>query len=137
MSGNGKARTANDKAGKRPTPSKSKLHNAAEEMESKAETEAMGAGVELATGMRGVSDMERARSVGRTLEVVGASDATRGADKLKAAEVAVVLSEITSRAGTLDLAEGAAALAASDDIGVQSAIVGALSEGDLATGMKL
>jgi len=37
----------------------------------------------------------------------------------------------------MDMAEGAVALAASEDIAVQSAIMGSLSREDLATGMKL
>jgi phage terminase small subunit len=53
------------------------------------------------------------------------------------ADRAAALSEVVATAGVVDVAEGAKLLAASDDIAVQSALVGAMSEEDLAIGMDL
>ena len=68
----------NSKTTKRATPSKSKMHDTAEEMEIAAEVEAIGAGAKMAAGAKHASDAERARTVGRTVEAMGASDITRG-----------------------------------------------------------
>src|SRR3954471_20861343 len=115
------ATTTNGKPSKRVSVSKSKLHDTADALETTAEIEAIGAGAEIAAGATDISDAEKVRKVGRTVEAVGASDLTRGVDKMKAAEVAAVLSEVANAAGNMDLAEATVALAASEDLAVQSA----------------
>jgi hypothetical protein len=53
------------------------------------------------------------------------------------ADRAAVLSEVVSAAGVTDVTEGADLLAASEDLAVQSALLGSVGEGDLAAAMDM
>lgn len=66
-----------------------------------------------------------------TRKLVEGESAQRSAQNLAAVSAAV------AEAGVADMAQGVALLAASDDIAVQSAILGELSEDDLDLGMEL
>jgi hypothetical protein len=67
----------------------------------------------------------------------GTRDLTRAQDEKVMSERMAVLSDVVTVAGVVDIAEGAEMLAASDDVGVMSALVGMMSVGDLEHGMGL
>ena len=60
-----------------------------------------------------------------------------GVDEMVVADRAAVLSDVVATAGVTDMAEGIDLLATSEDIEVQSALVGSMSEEDLDIGMRL
>jgi hypothetical protein len=93
--------------------------------------------IDFSMGAQTLGAAKAARQVGGVALAAGASEVTRGMDQVNNAVVLGALSDFAAEGAEGDLADGAAALAASEDIRVQSAIVSGLSAADLARGMEL
>jgi hypothetical protein len=88
----------------------------------------------------GLVDLAMAENLGDASQIMAAEAAskiTRGVDASIIASRAAALGRAVGEAGSADLAEGAAMLAASDDLDVQSALIGALGAEDLADAMSM
>jgi hypothetical protein len=113
------------------------------ELQVAAEVEALAANkaeeglIGFSIGAETLGAAKTARQIGGAALAVGASEVTRGATQLDNAAVLHAMSDYAAAGASGDLADGAAALAASEDIAVQSAIVDVLSAADLARGMEL
>ena len=117
--------------------SKTQMAETANAMETVAVTAAIAGQMEV---MDGAELMQEAGDMARTsaaLGMAGASDLTRAVDEKIVAERLGVLSDVVAGAGIVDVAEGAAILAESDDVNVMSALVGMMSEDSLDHGLEL
>ncbi len=88
----------------------------------------------------GLNKLEAARevgSLGRGAVAVGAAALTRGADEIAVAEGLSKISSVVAAAGIVDVAQGAELLEHSEDVEVQSELVGFLSESDLENSMGI
>src|SRR5512135_1625163 len=88
----------------------------------------------------GLNKLEAAREVGnlgRGALAVGAATATRGADEIAVAEGLSKISTVVAAAGIVDVAQGAELLEKSEDVEIQSEMVGFLSESDLEHAMGI
>jgi hypothetical protein len=122
---------------KKATTDKDEFQVSAAEVSSLAADKAEDGLIAFSAGAETLGAAKTVRQVGGAALVAGASEVTRGVDQINNAAVLGALSQFAAEGGEGDLADGAAALAASEDIQVQSAIVGVLSAADLARGMEL
>jgi hypothetical protein len=98
-----------------------------------------------ATAMAGLTDVDQAAATlgaaedTATLDAGGAGgvDLTREVDAENTAARRAQLAEVVADAGIVDVAEGAALLAVSDDIKAISGVVGLMSTEDLETGLEM
>jgi hypothetical protein len=122
---------------KRVSASKRQLQAAGKEAEAVAVVQAE---VGLAQAAEGVEKLQAAQVAGSISQVAlaaGSRDLTRAEDALNVSGALEQIAGIAAVAGSQDLADGAAALAASEDVAVQSLVVDTLAIGDLKHGMRL
>jgi hypothetical protein len=88
-------------------------------------------------GLVDIAMSENLGDASQMMAAAAASDITRGIDAGIVASRAAALSDAINDAGIADFGQGAAMLAASEDLDVQSALMGALGEEDMADAMSL
>jgi hypothetical protein len=124
-------------AAKKVTVGKRELQATANAVEDIAIQEGV---VGLDQAKQGLNKLEAAREVGtlgRGAIAVGAATLTRGADEIAVAEGLSKISDVVGAAGIVDVAQGAELLEHSEDVEVQSQMVGFLSEADLEHSMGI
>jgi hypothetical protein len=122
---------------KKISVSKTQLGRTADEMEYAAVTTALVGQQEVMDGAQRMQDAADLAKTSTVLAMSGAKDVTRAEDAQIIADRLDVLSDAVAVAGVVDVAEGAAILAESEDVGVMSALVGMMSEDDLEHGLEL
>jgi hypothetical protein len=125
------------KKSKKVSVSKQQLANTADQMEVAAVTAAIAGQMEAAHGVQQMQAAGQMSDDGTTMVAMGASEVTRAIDASVVSERLEVLSDAVAGAGIMDVAEGAAMLAESEDVGVMSALVGMMSEDSLDHGLEL
>jgi len=122
---------------KRSSTNKSKVREAANQLQNAATTEAAVGVLNTAEGaadLQAASDLSKAS---RDSLAKGSSDATRGADALRAARRQARRGRKAAAEGERDVAQGSELLSASEELAIESAIVSEMSADDLDHGMKL
>ena len=122
---------------KRVSVSKKKLAETAEGMEVGAEMMAVSGVVGVAAGMETLEDTRKMVRAGAEELASGASDLTRAADTAFVAERVARLSDVVGEAGMVDMAQGVALLAHSEDVKVLSDMVGLMSADDMEDGLAM
>jgi hypothetical protein len=122
---------------KRVTVGKRELQQTANAVEDIAIQEGV---IGLDQAKEGLNKLEAGREVsnlGRGALAVGAATVTRGADEIAVAEGLSRISTVVAAAGIVDVAQGAELLEKSEDVEIQSEMVGFLSESDLEHAMGI
>jgi len=122
---------------KRVSTSKRQLQEAGQEAQAVAVVQAEVGLAQAAEGVEKLQAAQVAGSISRGALAAGARDLTRAEDALNVSGALGQIAGIAAVAGSQDLADGAAALAASEDVAVQSLVVDTLAIGDLKHGMRL
>ena len=122
---------------KRVSMSKRKLAEKAEELEVAAIVTSVEGAQLVSQGEAELRAAGEVAAVGAAELAKGASDLTRAVDAEIVADRMARLSKAVEVAGVVDVAEGAEMLAASEDVGVMSALVGLMSYEDAEHGLEL
>jgi len=122
---------------KRVSMSKRKLAETADGLEVAAALMGLGGAVQVVEGANDLKAAGELADFSSAELASGASHLTRAVDAQIVAERMATLSGAVAEAGVVDMAQGAAMLAASNDVGVMSALVGLMSLEDVDHGLEL
>lgn len=122
---------------KRVSVSKKKLNETAQAVELGSQLEAAVGLGEVAEGMETLDEARTYVQAGAATLASASSNLTRAADAALVSERMAQMSAAVGEAGVVDLAQGEALLAESDNVKVLSAMVGMMGENDLEAGLAL